>query len=416
VKDNKVLSLEGPAEVDAQSPLEQFIAEGARKMLQAAIEQEIEDYLQAHRGRQTAEGRASVVRNGHLPERQLVTGVGPIVVRQPRVRHRDGQRFSSAILPKYLRRVPSIDNLIPALYLKGVSTGECSKALAAILGETASGLSATNIVRLKAGWEADYQAWRQRDLSQKRYVYWWADGVYFNVRLEDARTCVLVVVGALEDGTKELLALGDGFRESKESWLDLLRDLKAHGLTQGPRLAIADGSLGFWLALQEEFDPGVDQQRCWVHKTANALDKLPKSLQGRAKELLHDLYLAPTQQDALKAYERFLTTYQLKYPKACECLQKDKDPLFSFYQFPAEHWPHLRTTNPIESTFATVRLRTQRTKGCGSRVATLTMVYKLGLEAQKTWRRLNGADKLTKVIGGIRFEDGIEATGTQQAA
>jgi putative transposase len=359
VKEDKVLSLKGPVEVDAKSPLEQLIAEGARKMLQAAIEQEIEEYLQAHRDRQGAEGRATVVRNGHLPERQLVTGVGPIAVRQPRVRHRDGQSFSSAILPKYLRRVPSVDALIPALYLKGISTGDFSEALAAILGENASGLSATNIVRLKAGWEADYKAWCQRDLSQKRYVYWWADGIYFNVRLEDARPCVLVVVGALEEGTKELLAIADGFRESQDSWLELLRDLKAHGLTQGPKLAIADGSLGFWLALQEAYDPGVDQQRCWVHKTANVLDKLPKSLQSRAKELLHDIYLAPAHQDALKAYDRFLTTYQLKYPKACECLEKDKDTLFSFYHFPAEHWAHLRTTNPIESTFATVRLRTR---------------------------------------------------------
>ena len=385
-------------------------------MLQAALEQEIEAYLQAHRGRQSAEGRASVVRNGHLPERQLITGVGPIPVRQPRVRHRDGQPFSSAILPKYLRRVPSVDALIPALYLKGVSTGDFTDALAAILGEKASGLSATNIVRLKAGWEADYKAWCQRDLGQKRYVYWWADGIYFNVRLEDARPCVLVLIGATEDGTKELLAIADGFRESKDSWLELLRELKAHGLTQGPKLAIADGSLGFWLALQEAFSPEVNQQRCWVHKTANVLDKLPKSLQGRAKELLHDIYLAPGQQEALKAYDRFLTDYQLKYPKACECLEKDKDTLFSFYHFPAEHWAHLRTTNPIESTFATVRLRTQRTKGCGSRVATLTMVYKLSLEAQKTWRRLNGAEKLTKVIQGTRFVDGLEATETQQAA
>jgi putative transposase len=309
-----------------------------------------------------------------------------------------------------------VDALIPALYLKGVSTGDFSEALAAILGETASGLSATNIVRLKAGWEADYQAWRQRDLSQKHYVYWWADGIYFNVRLEDARPCMLVIVGALEDGTKELLAIADGFRESKDSWAEVLRDLKAHGLRQGPKLAIADGSLGFWLALQEEFSPEVDQQRCWVHKTANVLDKLPKSLQGRAKELLHDIYLAPAHQDALKAYDRFLNHYQLKYPKACECLQKDKDTLFNFYHFPAEHWAHLRTTNPIESTFATVRLRTQRTKGCGSRIATLTMVYKLGLEAQKTWRRLNGAEKLTKVIHGTRFVDGLEATENQQAA
>ena len=262
MKEDKVLPLEGPAEVDAKSPLEELIAEGARKMLQAAIEQEVEEYLQAHRGRHTAEGRAAIVRNGHLPERQLVTGVGPIPVRQPRVRHRDGQQFTSAILPKYLRRVPSIDALIPALYLKGVSTGDFTEALAAILGEKASGLSATNIVRLKAGWEQDYQGWQRRDLSQKRYVYWWADGVYFNVRLEDERTCVLLVVGATEDGTKELLAIADGFRESKDSWADLLRELKRHGLTQGPKLAIADGSLGFWRALQEEFDPGVEQQRC----------------------------------------------------------------------------------------------------------------------------------------------------------
>jgi putative transposase len=416
VKEDKVLSLEGPAEVDAQSPLEQLIAAGARQMLQAAIEQEVEEYLQAHQSRRTADGRAAVVRNGHLPERQLITGAGPIPVRQPRVRHRDGQQFTSALLPKYMRRVPSIDALIPALYLKGVSTGDFTDALTAILGDKAPGLSATNIVRLKASWEADYHAWRQRDLSQKRYVYWWADGVYFNVRLEDARTCVLVVVGATEEGTKELLAIADGFRESKDSWAELLRDLKAHGLSQGPKLAVADGSLGFWRALQQEFDPGVESQRCWVHKTANVLDKLPKSLQGRAKEMLHDIYLAPARQDALKAYDRFLTNYQLKYPKACECLEKDKDTLFAFYHFPAEHWAHLRTTNPIESTFATVRLRTQRTKGCGSRLATLTMVFKLGLEAQRCWRRLNGAQKLTKVITGTRFVDGIEVTENQQAA
>lgn len=416
MKEDKVLLLEQPAEVAAKTPLEQLIAAGARQMLQAAIENEVREYVQACRGQRTEADRAVVVRNGYLPERDLVTGVGPLKIRQPRVRHRDGQGFTSAILPKYMRRVPSIDALIPALYLKGVSTGDFSDALAAILGERAAGLSATNVVRLKAGWEADYQAWRQRDLSQKRYVYWWADGIYFNVRLEDARTCVLVVVGATEDGTKELLAIADGFRESKDSWADLLRELKRHGLTQAPKLAIADGSLGFWLALQEEFAPSVDQQRCWVHKTANVLDKLPKSLQGRAKELLHDMYLAPGRQDALAAYERFLGNYRLKYPRACDCLEKDKDVLFTFYDYPAEHWAHLRTTNPIESTFATVRLRTQRTKGCGSRLATLTMVYKLGLEAQKCWRRLNGAEKIAKVVTGTRFVDGVELTQNQQAA
>jgi transposase-like protein len=416
LKEAKVVSLDERAEVEPKSPLEQVIAEGARKMLQAAIENEVQEYLQAYRGRRTAEGQSLAVRNGHLPERDLVTGVGPLTVRQPRVRHRDGLKYSSAILPKYLRRVPSIDALIPALYLKGVSTGDFTDALVAILGEKAAGLSATNIVRLKAGWEDEYQAWRHRDLSAKRYVYWWADGIYFNVRLDDDRTCVLVLIGATEDGTKELLAVVDGFRESKDSWGDLLRELKAHGLTQPPKLATGDGSLGFWIALQEEFGTTVEQQRCWVHKTANVLDKLPKSLQGRAKDMLHDVYLAPTRHEALTAYDRFLTNYQLKYPKACDCLEKDKGVLFTFYDFPAEHWSHLRTTNPIESTFATVRLRTQRTKGCGSRLATLTMVYKLGLEAQKGWRRLNGANQMVKVITGTRFVDGVEITEKQQAA
>jgi putative transposase len=257
-----MVSLPERAELEAKTPLEQLIAAGARKMLQAAIENEVQEYLQAHQGQRTPGDRAAVVRNGYLPERDLVTGVGPIPVRQPRVRHRDGQRFTSAILPRYLRRVPSVDALIPTLYLKGVSTGDFTGALAAILGEKASGLSATNIVRLKAVWEEEYNAWRRRDLSQKRYVYWWADGVYFNVRLDEERTCVLVLVGATEEGTKELLAVMDGFRESKESWRDLLRELKRHGLTQAPKLAIADGSLGFWLALQEEFEPGVEQQRC----------------------------------------------------------------------------------------------------------------------------------------------------------
>jgi putative transposase len=416
VKEATVVSLAERAEGEAKTPLEQLIAEGARKMLQAAIENEVEEYVQAHRGRRTEQGPAVVVRNGYLPERNLVTGVGPLKVRQPRVRHRDGQHFSSAILPKYMRRVPSIDALIPALYLKGVSTGDFTDALAAILGEKASGLSATNIVRLKAGWEQEYHVWRRRDLSQKRYVYWWADGIYFNVRLDDDRACVLVLVGATEDGTKELLAVADGFRESKASWADLLRELKRQGLSQPPKLATGDGSLGFWLALQEEFGSGVEQQRCWVHKTANVLDKLPKGLQSRAKEMLHGMYLAPARQDALAAYDRFLANYQLKYPKACDCLEKDKGVLFTFYDFPAEHWTHLRTTNPIESTFATVRLRTQRTKGCGSRIATLTMVYKLGLEAQRCWRRLNGAEKITRLITGTRFVDGVEVVQNQQAA
>jgi putative transposase len=413
VRENKVISLEKRAE-DAEKPFfEQLLQEGARKLLQAAIENEIIEYIQFHQDRRDEDGQRLVVRNGHLPEREIVSGVGPIKVRQPRVRHRDGGQFSSAILPKYMRRTPSVDALIPALYLKGISTGDFSEALAAILGEQASGLSATNIVRLKAGWEDDYKRWCQRDLSQKRYVYWWADGIYFNVRLDEERSCVLVLIGATEDGNKELLAVVDGYRESAQSWRELLGQLKRMGLSSAPKLAIGDGSLGFWVALQEEYGQ-VAQQRCWVHKTANILDKMPKSVQGKAKQLIHEMYLAPTRKAALAAYDQFISSYQVKFPKACECLQKDKAVLFTFYDFPAQHWSHLRTTNPIESTFATVRLRTQRTKGSGSRIATLTMVFKLGLEAQKHWRRLNGPELIAKVITGVKFVDGEELT--KQAA
>ena len=402
-----MISLDKRAEDKEKSFFEQLLQEGARKLLQAAIENEVMDYIQFHKERRDEDGQRLVVRNGHLPEREIVSGIGPIKVRQPRVRHRDGGRFTSAILPPFMRRTPSVDALIPVLYLKGISTGDFTEALAAILGEKASGLSATNIVRLKAGWEADYKEWSQRDLSQKRYVYWWADGVYFNVRLDEERSCVLVLIGATEDGTKELLAVVDGYRESTQSWRELLGQLKRLGLTTAPKLAIGDGSLGFWIALQEEYGP-VAQQRCWVHKTANILDKMPKSVQGKAKQLIHEMYLAPTRKAALAAYDQFISSYQAKYPKATECLEKDKEGLFTFYSFPAQHWPHLRTTNPIESTFATVRLRTHRTKGCGSRIATLTMVFKLGIEAQKHWRRLNGSELIPKVVTGVQFVDGEE--------
>jgi putative transposase len=413
MKESRVISLEERAKDEAKSYLEELLSEGARKLLQTAIENEVAEYLEEHRERRIDAGQRAIVRNGHHPERELVTGVGPIKVRQPRIRHRDGQKFSSAILPPYMRRVPSIDALIPALYLKGISTGDFSEALTAILGERASGLSATNVVRLKAGWEVEYKAWCQRDLSAKAYVYWWADGIYFNVRLDEERSCVLVLMGALEDGSKELLAVVDGYRESTHSWRELLQQLKRHGLTVAPKLAIGDGSLGFWLALQEEYGP-VPQQRCWVHKTANILDKMPKSVQGRAKELIHEMYLSATRKAALETYDQFIASYQAKFPKATACLQKDKEWLFTFYDFPAQHWSHLRTTNPIESTFATVRLRTQRTKGCGSRIATLTMVFKLGIEAQKHWRRLNGSALLPKVVTGVQFIDGEELE--QQAA
>ena len=353
------------------------------------------------------DGHRQVVQNGYLPERDLVTGVGPMRIRQPRVRdRRPAHRFSSRILPPFLRRVPSVDALIPVLYLKGVSTGDFSEALAAILGPQAVGLSATNIVRLKEGWQEDYQAWAKRDLTGRRYVYWWADGIYFNVRLEAERPCLLILMGAREDGTKELVAVWDGIRESKESWLEVLRELKARGLSESPKLAVGDGALGFWAALEEEF-PAVREQRCWVHKTANILDKMPKSVQPYAKKLIHAMYLAPTKEEPGKAYVRFLSEFSAKYPKAVECLGKDEDVLFTFYDFPAEHWRHLRSTNPIESTFATVRHRTRQTKGCGSRLATLMMVYKLATQAERHWRKLNGTELMAKVVEDVRFIDGI---------
>ena len=389
-----------------KSVLEELLQTGARQMLQAAIENEVAEYVEGHAGHQDADGHRLVVRNGHLPERELVTGIGAVKVRQPRVHdRRPGEKFTSQILPPFMRRVPSVDALIPCLYLKGISTGDFGEALAAILGPQAVGLSATNIVRLKEGWMQDYERWRQRDLSGKHYVYLWVDGVHFNVRLEDERSCILVVMGATAEGRKELLAVQDGFRESKLSWVDVLRDLKARGLKSVPALATGDGALGFWAAAAEEF-PTMRGQRCWVHKTANVLDKMPRSVQGQAKTRIHDIYLAETQAKALAAFEEFLRLYEAKYAGACECLRKDKDALFAFYDFPAEHWIHLRTTNPIESMFATVRLRTARTKGCGSRSATLTMVYKLAEQAEKHWRRLNKHEYVALLIQGARFVDG----------
>ena len=404
------IQTQASAVVEGRFELEQLLRQGAQRMLQQAIENEVQEFVERHAHLRTAEARQAVVRNGSMPARQILTGLGALAVQQPRVRdRRSGEKvqFSSQLLPKYLRRVPSLDALIPALYLRGISTGDFTEALESILGPNAVGLSAANIVRLKEGWEAEYEAWTTRELSGKRYVYWWADGIYFNVRLEDQRRCILVLMGALADGTKELLAVVDGERESKLSWLDLLRHLKAQGLNAGPSLAVGDGGLGFWAALAEEY-PETREQRCWVHKTANVLDKLPKTLQPTAKDKIHQMYLAPTQESALKAFDAFLDLYQAKYPKACECLRKDKDVLFTFYAFPAAHWPHLRTSNPIESTFATVRLRTERTKGCGSRKATLTMVWQLARAAQKGWRRLNGSELLAKVIEGIVFVDGEE--------
>lgn len=419
MKNNEPIDSKKQGEEAKKSLLEEIIREGARRVLQAAIENEVSAYIDLFKDLRDATGRRMVVRHGFLPERSLLTGIGPIPVKQPRVRDkREGKSFTSAILPRYLRRVPSLDNLIPTLYLKGISTGDFTEALEAILGDNAKGVSASTVVRLKRQWEEEYRQWAKRHLLAKRYVYFWVDGIYFNVRLEDPenkKQCFLVIIGALEDGTKELVAVADGYRESKLSWMELLASLKERGLSEGPKLAVGDGGLGFWAALRESY-PDTKEQRCWVHKTANILDKMPKSVQDKAKEKIHDIYLAPTREQALVAYNSFLSLYGKKFPQACECLVKDKDVLFTFYDFPAEHWVHIRTTNPIESTFATVRLRTEKTKGCGTRLATLTMVFKLAKEAQTTWKKIKGYRLIPKVLEGATFVDGELPDQEQQVA
>ena len=352
-----------------------------------------------------------MVRNGQANERTLVSGVGTLKVRAPRVNDRrvdeEGNkfRFTSQILPPYLRRTKSVEELIPWLYLKGISTGDFSDALKALLGPAAPGLSATTVVRLKQVWREEYETWSKRSLEGQRFVYLWADGIYSNIRLDDERQCLLVVIGALADGRKQLLAVHDGFRESELSWTELLEDLKRRGLEVPPKLAVGDGGLGFWAALQKVY-PTTREQRCWVHKTANVLDKLPKSMQGKAKSALHNIYLAESRTAAEGALDHFAGLYEVKYPKAVACLEKDREVLLTFYDFPAEHWGHLRTTNPIESTFATVRLRQRRTKGCGSREASLTMVFMLARQAEARWRRLNGSELMVHVLEGKKFKDG----------
>ena len=402
-------------ELQEQSPwsvLEELAREGAKEMLARAMELEVAEFVEKHKDKLGEDGIRLVVRNGYMEEREITTGIGPVAIKQPRVDDRKlekfGQeRFSSRILPRHMRRVPSVNNLIPVLYLKGVSTGDFSEALEAILGPDAPGLSATNVVRMKSGWEQEYRGWCRRDLSEERYVYFWADGIHVNVRLDEERSCILVIMGADEKGNKELVAVSDGYRESKASWREILLDLKRRGLKEGPKLAIGDGALGFWAALREVFPgPTTREQRCWFHKSGNILDKLPKSVQSKAKAMIREMWQAPTKKDALSAYQHFLNAWHEKYPKAVECLQKDEEVLFTFYDFPAAHWAHIRTTNPIESTYATVRHRTKRTKGCGSRTATLTMVWKLAMEAQKSWRRLMGYQHITLVMEGRRFVDG----------
>lgn len=393
--------------------LTEILRNGARSLLVQAVEAEVADWLSRHRDLTTADGHQRIVRHGHLPEREIMTGIGPVSVRQPRVRDRAGDssariRFTSAILPPYARRTKSLEVLIPILYLKGVSTGQFGEALAALLGPDAGGLSASTVVRLKDAWSDEHVIWSKRDLSAKRYVYFWADGIHVQARLEDNAQCLLVIIGATPEGKKELVGLVDGVRESALSWKQLLLDLKRRGLEAGPQLAVADGALGFWQAIEEVW-PKTRGQRCWVHKTANVLNKLPKSQQSKAKLGLQDIWMAETRVDATSAFETFIDIYGVKYDKAVACLTKDRDALLAFYDFPAEHWKHLRTTNPIESTFATVRHRTVRAKGCLSNRTALAMIFKLTEAAQKSWRRLDGRNQLPKLITGVRFTDGIEA-------
>jgi transposase-like protein len=411
VTDHSVFKLTQPGTFC--DPLTEVLRTGARTLLAQAVEAEVAAFLGGHAEVRTEDGRRRLVRHGHLPEREITTGIGPVSVRAPRVRDRAGQgedriRFTSAMLPPYARRSRSLKVLIPILYLKGISTGDFAGALAALLGPDAGGLSASSVARLKEAWAEEHARWSKRDLSAKRYVYVWADGIHVQARLEDDPQCLLVIIGATPEGNKELVGLVDGVRESAQSWRELLLDLKRRGLALGPELAVADGALGFWQAI-EEIWPNTRGQRCWVHKTANVLNKLPNSQQAKAKRTLHEIWMAETRSDAEAAFDAFIETYGVKYDKAADCLIKDREALLAFYEFPAEHWKHLRTTNPIESTFATVRHRTVRAKGCLSNRTALAMIFKLAQAAEKTWRRLDGNNQLPKVIRGVKFIDGIEA-------
>ena len=410
MEENTVVAFRNPSNFQ-DDPLTEVLRAGARELLAQAVEAEVAEFLEGHATLVDDRGRRRIVRNGHLPERLIQTGIGPVDVRQPRVRDRragEGAgaiRFTSAILPRYLRRTKSLEDLLPWLYLRGISSGDFSEALAALLGAQAPGLSASTIGRLKEVWQDEMERWQRRDLSAKRYVYFWVDGIYFGARLEEEKQCILVIIGATDHGTKELIAITDGYRESEQSWREVLLDLKRRGLGIGPELVTGDGALGFWKALRQVYG-AAREQRCWVHKTGNILNKLPKGRQNKAKGHLQDIWMAETRKDAETAFDFFLEAYGPKYEKATACLAKDRDALLSFYDFPAEHWKHVRTTNPIESTFATVRLRTYRTKGCLSRKTAMAMVFKLCQGASKKWRRLNGSDQFAEIIRGVKFVNG----------
>lgn len=391
--------------------LDDLVRRGARQVIQQAIEAELAELLAQYSNVKTLTGRQAVVRNGYLPEREVLTAAGPVAVQVPKVRDRSGTgvKFNSAVVPPYVRKSPRVSAALPWLYLKGISTGDMSEALSVLLGEEAKGLSPNVVSRLKAQWAEEWKRWDQRDLSGKRWVYWWVDGIHTGAKSEgNDGQCLLVIMGVTPEGKKERVAIADGFRESKASWQEVLLGLKQRGLQGGPLLAVGDGAMGFWAALEEVF-PTTRAQRCWFHKLGNVLNALPASQQAKAKAGMQSIFMAATRAEALTAYTQFLERYGAKYPKAVEKLKQDRDSLLAFYDFPAEHWQHLRTTNPIESTFATVRHRTTRSRNCLSRSTFLGLAFKLMEEAEKTWRRIRGADKIGALLAGVPFKDGLPA-------
>jgi transposase-like protein len=416
--DSSIVTFPHPDTLD--DPLTSVLREGARRLLAQAVEAEADAFLAAMAGERLSDGRARVVRHGHGPERTIQTGIGPVLVKRAKLRDRDAEApvedritFTSTILPRWARRTKSLDALLPVLYLRGISTGDFQEALAMLLGKDAPNLSPSVIGRLKEEWQVDYDRWQRRDLSARRYVYIWADGVYLQARMEDNAACMLVVIGATPEGKKELVGFQVGVRESTQSWRELLVDLKARGLTTAPEIAVGDGALGFWKATEEIF-PSTRHQRCWQHKLVNILNKAPKSVQPNMKDDLREIRDAPDRATAETAIAVFVDKYAAKYPKAVECLTKDREALLTFFDFPAEHWDHLRSSNPIESVFATVRHRTMRTKGALSHKTARLMVFKLVMSAAKTWRRLKGENQLPMVIAGVKFTNGVADSAPPQ--
>ena len=407
---NDTLKTVTKPEETLKDPLTELLRNGARELIRQAVESELMSLLSEHEHLKLLDGRQALVRNGYLPERTIQTGIGDVSIQVPKIRDRSGSgiHFNSQLLPPYLKRTKSIEELIPWLYLKGISTGDYTEALCAILGESARGLSSNTISRLKNDWIHEHESWQNQDLNLKKYVYFWADGIYSHVRMDD-RLCLLVIIGVTVHGTKELVAVESGYRESSASWEEVLTGLRQRGLEFGPKLAVGDGALGFWNALSKVY-PNTVHQRCWVHKTANILNKLPKSMQPKVKESLQQIWMASTRDEAYKSFDRAIELYSAKYPKAMECLLKDKAEMLAFYDFPAEHWTHIRTTNPIESAFATVRLRTKKSKNSGSRKTTLAMVFKLMQSAEKKWRKIKGFNLLQLVVNNVKFKDGVQVT------